>query len=160
MNFREQCDAQPWSTEMRPSRRQLIGLHKMVSPRVCYVLPMRPQCAATTKPKAKPDFHFNIPFVSDRFNRHIKSLLDKHNISAHVVNRRGRTLHEFASTRPTKAASGCPGKKPCAALGCCRKSSVVYKAPLFTLREFLRWYDYQTPPRQSSRTSPHSPASH
>ena len=54
-----------------------------------------------TKKEQHLKFTFNIPFVSDRFNYQIKHLLAKHNIPAHLVNKRGPTILEITKKHHT-----------------------------------------------------------
>ena len=83
---------------------------------------------ANAKMKAKPLFCFNLPFVSDALNNKILHMLKKHDNSARLVNKRGRTIERFLSTGKDERRSKCTGRKECPALDICHQSSVVYRA--------------------------------
>ena len=77
----------------------------------------------------KPRFSFNLPFISDKFNRSVRQLLSKHRIDARVVNPRGRTLLSLVQTDPAnRPKKQCPGKLRCPAPNICQRCNIVYRA--------------------------------
>ena len=54
------------------------------------------------KASEKPDLTLRLPFISDEFNRGAKQLLEKHNITARLINQRGTTLSDW--TKKTKTS--------------------------------------------------------
>ena len=62
----------------------------------------------------KPRFSFNLPFISDKFNRSVRQLLSKHRIDARVVNLHRRILLSLLQTNPAnRPKKQCPGKLRC-----------------------------------------------
>ena len=79
------------------------------------------------KASEKPDLTLRLPFISDEFNRGAKQLLEKHNITARLINQRGTTLSDLTKKR-RRAGSGECQSKLCRSPEICRKSHVVYLA--------------------------------
>ena len=88
----------------------------------------------TRKPESRPECVLKLPFVTDRFNNHVRHLLKKHGIAARLVNYKGRTLQDLVKIRP-KDPEPCKGKS-CPAPGICHNSSVVYCATCTICNDF------------------------
>ena len=86
------------------------------------------------KPESRPECVLKLPFVTDRFNNHVRHLLKKHGIAARLVNYKGRTLQDLVKIRH-KDPEPCKGKS-CPAPGICHNSSVVYCATCTICNDF------------------------
>ena len=90
--------------------------------------PKKVQKRKTSKKQQQTDnpLVFNIPFITDKFNKDVQRILHKHNVPARLVNKRGTTLLQLSS-KHDKPELPCKSKS-CPAPAICQQSNIVYSA--------------------------------
>ena len=74
-----------------------------------------------------PVFTLKVPFVSDQLNHQIRRTLARHDISARLVNPRGKTIKDLARRPDSRSSKQCQSKT-CPAPAICQRNNVVYLA--------------------------------
>ena len=86
-------------------------------------------------PEIRPGCVLKLPFIIDQFNNRARYLLKKkHEIAAHLVNYKGRTVQDLAKLQ-LKEPEPCKGRS-CPAPGICHFTSVAYCATCKICSEF------------------------